>query len=600
MIGPVLHQEMLLGSRRNKLHILRWVYAGWLVVVVLFFYLQFFVVETQRNTVRALGGGTREVGRASAPQVVGRHFSEFFVSQQVILLLLVTPPFVAGAITDEKRRGTLQHLLLTDLESRHIVLGKLLGRLGLVGLIFLAGMPLFGLLAGFGGIDPLTLLVVAASLVAPTIGICSATLLASVWCRQTRDAVLALYLAGIVGSIVVLWIGGPLRCFNPLYAVEPAWSASTLRNMREIGWRLGLSALAWTLVSVPCLTLAILRLRPVFVREIENSSTRRIRWFSAEREPVDDEPVRWRERYVEGLSPNATFRRIPTWLGIGLISLTTIVSSLLILYLSFPTGTSPNDVLQAVVNLDFAHAQSRLPDAGEGFLIQSLLAMLLSSVIVGIRCSGAVTVERERQTWEALLLTPLSARSIIQGKLWGVMGASLWYLVAYAVPAVMLSSLGGVMALFYTVLGLAVTLLAMYFIGATGLYCSVTSRGSWRALLGTLTIGYLGGLVLYIVTSPLIMIFVLLIFLGLLLLDSALGTNIAGPTFRNVVMYWRVVAVCGYIGLALLCYLLSRLLLFRAYRYVADRERTRHWNYEPRMPRRYRREFDRPRLDRRP
>ena len=32
MIGPILHQEMLLGGRRYRLHVLRWIYAGWLVL----------------------------------------------------------------------------------------------------------------------------------------------------------------------------------------------------------------------------------------------------------------------------------------------------------------------------------------------------------------------------------------------------------------------------------------------------------------------------------------------------------------------------------------------------------------------------------------
>ncbi len=37
MVGPVLHQEMRLYSRRNRLHVFRWRYAGVLVVRVRFF-----------------------------------------------------------------------------------------------------------------------------------------------------------------------------------------------------------------------------------------------------------------------------------------------------------------------------------------------------------------------------------------------------------------------------------------------------------------------------------------------------------------------------------------------------------------------------------
>src|SRR5205807_2209555 len=166
--GPVLFQEMLLGGRRNQLHVFRWFYAGWLVLVVLWFYTLFQFEELGRG----IRGGNN---RASAPEVVGGRFAESFVHQQMILLLLVTPAFVAGSITDEKRRGTLQYLMLTDMEARHLVLGKLLGRMAQVLLLALGGLPLFALLAGFGGIAPVSLLATAAVLIMPLFGIASAT-----------------------------------------------------------------------------------------------------------------------------------------------------------------------------------------------------------------------------------------------------------------------------------------------------------------------------------------------------------------------------------------------------------------------------------------
>ena len=93
------------------------------------------------------------------------------------------------------------------------------------------------------------------------------------------------------------------------------------------------------------------------------------------------------------------------------------------------------------------------PEGAEDyFVLQGLAVMLLGSFIVGIRCSGAITGERERQTWEAVLLTPMSAKQLVTGKLWGVMGACYWYLLAYGVPAVLLSALGGVGCLGWTVL----------------------------------------------------------------------------------------------------------------------------------------------------
>ena len=38
MVGPVLFQELLLGSRRNRLYVLRWCYGGWLLLQLSWLY----------------------------------------------------------------------------------------------------------------------------------------------------------------------------------------------------------------------------------------------------------------------------------------------------------------------------------------------------------------------------------------------------------------------------------------------------------------------------------------------------------------------------------------------------------------------------------
>src|SRR5262249_55994254 len=101
-----------------------------------------------------------------------------------------------------------------------------------------------------------------------------------------------------------------------------------------------------------------------------------------------------------------------------------------------------------------------------------MLVMMLAGLGIGIRWSGAVTGEREKNTWEALLLTPLETRHLIRGKLWGIIGASLPYLIAYAVPALAFAVIAGIGPTFWTVLWLGVTLLGMAFVGGAGPRCS--------------------------------------------------------------------------------------------------------------------------------
>ena len=49
MIGPIFQQELILGGRRNRLHLFRWIYAGWLIVQVFYFYV-LFVQDIEANT----------------------------------------------------------------------------------------------------------------------------------------------------------------------------------------------------------------------------------------------------------------------------------------------------------------------------------------------------------------------------------------------------------------------------------------------------------------------------------------------------------------------------------------------------------------------
>jgi ABC-type transport system involved in multi-copper enzyme maturation permease subunit len=576
MVGAILRQELLLGGRRFQLHAFRWVYAGWLVLVVLWLFLVFLFEESAVALTRRAGGPD-----ASAPEVVGARFAEFFVWQQALFAFLAVPVFTAGAIIDEKRQGTLQYLLLSEIEPRHILLGKLAGRLVQTGLWLLAGLPLFALLAGFGGVEPVTLLVLAVGLAVPLFAVAAATLLASVWCRQTRDAVVAVYSLLVAGWLGTK-LGGPLVYLDPLWVLEPAWGAAGSLDLPEAFRRLGASCAAYAGLGAACLLAAALTLERAYRREVEDVRRERLRWYSVEREPIDDEPIRWREQHVEGLALNATFRRIPHWLAIVAVAASATASSLLILHSSLAPGAGVVDVLQALMQLNVRKVAALMPGASGGFVLQGVVVMLLASLIVGVRCAGALTQERERGTWEAVLLTPLSAKQIVQGKLWGILRASAWYLLAYAAPAVTFSALGGPLALTNTLAWLAATLLAMYFIGAAGLWCSARAKSSWRALLQTVGFGYGAGLAIAGAVGSVIGFGVLVVLLLLTLgIDYLLGTGFAMLCVRSSAYFLRVFNLAAAVGLVVTFWWLARYFVKNAQRWIADRERTRHQYDEP-------------------
>src|SRR5215510_11054025 len=60
----------------------------------------------------------------------------------------------------------------------------------------------------------------------------------------------------------------------------------------------------------------------------------------------------------------------------------------------------------------------------------------------------------------------------------------------------------GATSLFVTLVGLIVTTMALFYMGAAGVWCSVRFQSSWVSLLVTLAIGYIGGLMLWIATIP--------------------------------------------------------------------------------------------------
>ncbi len=232
MIGPVLDFELLRGSRSNGLLLLRRIYTGWLVVQLLFFYWLYLI---QSNLLAHYFADVPINTDAAAAFV--NSCASTLITQQFILLALCTPALTAGAITDEKTRGTLQYLLTADVTGWEIVTSKLFGRIWQVLILCLAVLPMLCFLVGLGGYHPIALAVPFVLVLVPVFAIASASLLASVWCRQTRDAVLMVYIGLLAASGLAAWLG--LRSyFDPLHVMESAWDEEV--NLAELSKRAGI------------------------------------------------------------------------------------------------------------------------------------------------------------------------------------------------------------------------------------------------------------------------------------------------------------------------------------------------------------------------
>src|SRR5262249_1622414 len=153
------------------------------------------------------------------------------------IILLATPILTAGAITEEKERGTLQFLLSAGLDTSEIVLGKAIARLALLGEILVVGLPLLFFMGRLVDLHLGALLMVLAESLLAAFAIAALSMLTSVWTKQTRDAVLLLYALVALGFGVWMlrassvlpggriwqWCDAFLMVLDPRYAWEPLW-----------------------------------------------------------------------------------------------------------------------------------------------------------------------------------------------------------------------------------------------------------------------------------------------------------------------------------------------------------------------------------------
>lgn len=584
MLGPIFVAEMLRAGRRGRAHLLRWIYAIWLILQLLFYYDQALNPPKRKNALPP--SSTQAVGN------FGRKFLDQAFSQQFALLFLVTPGFVAGAITDEKTRGTLQGLLTAHVTPFDIVVGKLAARCIQVGVLTLTLLPLLAVVGPFGGAGPEFIVIMYLLIVLVLFGLGGLSMLASVWTKQTRNAVIATYIVLIALAMAASfiqsqgWLPTLTEWFHAAYPSEVLAPAVNRDQPMESLRRLGLAAIFWGGMGAVTTTLAIWRLRPAYVKQLDARPRGRfsLNRYSTRPKPSRD-PLAWKECYIG--------RRIPTWSGALALA-----------------------GLAAVITIGALSAQyASIRDARNRiFFAQGGWALLLSTLLVGVRCSGSITGERERQTWDGLMLSPLTAGEIVRGKLRGIL-KSVWpFLISWwcgvtfvgvvytadnvAVPLLVTLAAGIVVATIrwkypqlntwaeYAAVvaiaasggpeaGLIVTgsigasWLAMYFLGSVGLWFSARSQSSWRSLLGTVVVGYLGGSVLACVAMPLLCVGMIVA----MMLTEALSTSGGMNPNRRPILYDILVPLFWLMGIAGLMWLIARGFLATAESIIAKSDR---------------------------
>jgi ABC-type transport system involved in multi-copper enzyme maturation permease subunit len=479
----------------------------------------------------------------------------FIVEGMLITTALVlTPAMLAGTLAGEKVRATLPLLLACQVSPREIVLGRLTGRLCVIGVLMLAALPALAAFLGLRGssLTSLGLLVVLPAAVA--FGGGGMALAASAIARRGRDALLAVYLLDLLlllapffgaglSAAAQQWLGplNPYQGIVPLVESDDPWPALLTIGLYTFLGMAGTGCAAW-------------RLRPAYLRESEGRA-RRWRLLRPRRvPPMKENPVLWKELYVEQVN---AFNRFVRWLGILLMIIFFGSSVVLALLVGWGTWLQPDGSL-----VDWA--RNRLAGLGQASWAMSWLIQWS----VGLCAAVAVASERERGTWDLLLVSPLEGREILLGKIWGSLYALRGFIGAVIIAWTLIAICGAMAPGEYCTL-LAETIFISLFMVVAGVCFSLYCSSATRAM--TLTI--VGWMVSLVTITVLVgMILGLLAMLGMLLWVywTASTTGFGGPGPPGWLgigtLFW-----VGYVAGRLLLYGLFALWLVRYYRRHFDR-----------------------------
>ena len=411
------------GSRQTR-HL--WVRLGYLGALILLM------------LIGLLSAGSVMGGEVSLTQLAKSGTWVFAIISygQVVLVCLLSPLFMAGAIGQERAGQTYNILLTTPLSNLQIVLGSLFGRLFFILALLLSGLPLYAVLLIFGGVPAWSVLVSFSVAACTALFVGSVAVTLSAMRAGGRKAVfsfviaVAAYLVGAYMLDITLLrrLGTPgtttwLTGLHPLLVMEASINSAnygppapeTLTDSSAL-IRFYL-AKPFAAFATLCALLSFLQIVfcAVILRSVGQGEWPIVRWLKSQfrlpqdtggekRRPAREvwaNPIAWREaatrgRGLSGLIGRMGFTVLGLLLGAALIFLYHID-----MLPKLPGATSAevfHRVLFALLLMEVS--------------IITLVALYMSA--------GCVSREREDGTLDLLLSTPTTPQQYVWGKLRGL------------------------------------------------------------------------------------------------------------------------------------------------------------------------------------
>jgi len=378
-------------------------------------------------------GGWRRSATLGETARFGPMLFQILTFVELALFLFFSALSAASAVSQEKDRRTFILLLLTDLRNDEIVLGKLLGSVLPIALLLMATLPLLMLMLLLGGIDPRQVLQAIVIVAATALTAGSLGGLIALWRDRTFQSLaltvlfLVLYLCLVRGLSVLPALTGRLSpadvqrwqaWLDPFQALQTVQDPTVLLEP-------GLSpaygfALVMVLFSAALNGWGLLRLRvwnpsgePIMQREQPEDHEDKERALAADPKargsvhaapgalrPVGPNPILWRE-----ISTRAYGRR------------PLLVKTAYFLVLAFICWYALSPLLVQGERLPFAAAYGLIPVG------------VLSLLLAAAQAATAITSERDTGALDLLLVTDLTPKEFIFGKLGGIVYNTKEYLL---------------------------------------------------------------------------------------------------------------------------------------------------------------------------
>lgn len=471
MIGPVFNREATVVPKRPKTYLARSLYLIALFGLLCTGYL---VLD-----------GSRSLATVSDSARFGGWMFLLLAPLQLLVLSSLAAVGSAASVAQEKDRRTLLLLLMTRLSGFEVVVGKLTATLLGPLSMLLSALPLFLVLPLLGGVSPgqvfSVFLVTAATIMfAGSVGT-----VVGLWREKTFQAIaltvlILLMLVGIGEILIALVQPGEVvtLALSPVRALAAAASPSA--SLSQATWQgVALFTSAALLGCVIVLAIGVARVR------IWNPS-REVRLKAPEPETgeeaqAQDTPSSWKVRAPRNVWTNPIlWREVRTWAYGRKVVVIRLAFTLLfllggaVIYGQMQDGSA----FEPAARIGRALPAATLPVAAIG---------VVSLVLINALAVNAITGERDGLALDLLLVTDLSPREFVFGKLLGVLYVGK-EMILLPMGLLVFLAVSGVMTyenMVYAMLGAAILYVFVTMLGIHSGLNYVAGRTATLASLGT-------------------------------------------------------------------------------------------------------------------